>query len=66
MLMRIRIVCSYYNRDESTKLGEKCEPQVSELDKLKLKVIILHDGIGKEVHMTHPVMFVAADTVLVA
>ena len=42
------------------------KPQVSELDKLKLNVIVLHDGIDKEVHMTQPVGFVAADSVSVA
>ena len=46
-------------------MGEKCEPQVIELDKLKLKVIILHDGIDKEVHMTQPVRFIVEDLVTV-
>jgi len=40
---------------------KKHESQISELDKLKLKVIILHDGIGKEVHMTQPVRSVVTD-----
>ena len=26
--------------------------QVDERDKLKLKVVVLHDGIGKDVHLT--------------
>jgi len=30
---------------------KKHESQVGEHDKLKLKVIVLHDSIGKEVHM---------------
>ena len=64
-LMRCRIVCSYWNQDEFTKVGEKREPQVSKLDKLKLKVVVLHDGIGKEVHMTQPVRFAAKDLVTV-
>ena len=34
------------------KLVKKCESQIGEVDKFKLKVFILHDGIGKEVHMT--------------
>ena len=42
------------------------EPQVSELDKLKLMAVVLHDGIGKEIHMTQPVQFVAANLVPVA
>jgi len=37
--------------------------QVAELDQLKLKVIILHDDIGKEIHMTQPVGFGPADLV---
>jgi len=35
--------------------------QISELDQLKLKIVILHDGIGKEIHLTQPVEFVAAE-----
>jgi len=30
----------------------KRESQVDKLDQLKLKTVILHDGIGKEIHMT--------------
>jgi len=37
------------------KWVKKHESQVGERDKLKLKVIVLHDGIIKEVHMTQPV-----------
>ena len=40
--------------------------KVGKRDKLKLKVIVLHDGIGKEVHMTQPVWFAAKDLVPVA
>jgi len=40
---------------------KKCGSQVGELDQLKLKVVILHDGIGKEIYMTQPVGFVTAD-----
>ena len=39
---------------------KKCESQIGEVDKFKLKAVILHDGIGKEVHMTQLVEFVAA------
>jgi len=42
------------------------ESQVGECDKLKLKAIVLHDDIGKEVHMTQPVRFAAEDSVTVA
>ena len=41
------------------------EFQVSEHDKLKLKVVVLYDGIGKEVHMTQPIRFAAEDLVTV-
>ena len=53
------------NQVESTKVVKKRESQIDELDKLKLKVV-LHDGIGKEVHMTQPVWFAAEDFVTVA
>ena len=36
---------------------KKHESQVGECDKLKLKAIVLHDSIGKEIHMTQPVRF---------
>ena len=42
---------------------KKYETQVDEGDKIKLKVVLLHDGIGKEVHMTQPVQFAAEDLV---
>ena len=35
--------------------------QIGEVDQLKLKAIILHNGIGKEIHITPPVEFVVAD-----
>jgi len=44
---------------------KKHESQVDERDKLKLKAVVLHDGIGKEIHMTQPVWFVAEDLVTV-
>ena len=40
------------------------ESQIGNCD--KLKVVVLHDGIGKEVHMTQPVWFAAKDLVPVA
>jgi len=45
---------------------KKHESQVGGRDKLKLKAIVLHDGIGKKVHMTQPVRFAADDLVPVA
>ena len=45
---------------------KKYESRVGKRDKLKLKVVVLHDGIGEEVHMTQPVQFVAEDLVPVA
>ena len=42
------------------------ESQVGEHDKLKLNVVVLHDDIGKEVHMTQPVWFTAEDLVTIA
>jgi len=44
---------------------KKCRSQVSELDQLKLKIVILHDNRDEEIHMTQLVRFVAADLVLV-
>jgi len=44
----------------------KHESQVGERDKLKLKDVVLHDGIGKEVHMTQPVRLAAENLVTVA
>jgi len=44
---------------------KKHESQIDELDKLKLKAIVFHDGIDKEVHMTQPVWFVTAKSISV-
>jgi len=41
---------------------KKRESQISELN---LKAVILHDSIGKEIHMTQLVEFVAADSISV-
>jgi len=48
------------------KWMKKRVSRISELDKLKLKVIVLQDGISKEVHMTQSVGFVAANLFSVA
>jgi len=45
---------------------KKREYKIGELDKLKLKAVVLHDGIGKEVHMSQPVRFIAIDSIPVA
>jgi len=42
---------------------KKREFQVGELDQLKLKTVVLHDDRDKEIHMTQPAGFVAADLV---
>jgi len=44
---------------------KKCEFQIGELDKLKLKAVVLYNGIGKKVHMTYLVGFVAVDSILI-
>jgi len=38
---------------------KKHESQVGERDRLKLKAVILPDGISKKVHITQPVWFAA-------
>ena len=45
---------------------KKHESQVGERDKLKLKVVVLYDSIGKEIHMTQPIRLAAEDLVIVA
>jgi len=45
---------------------KKHESQVGDHDKLKLKAVVLHDDIGKEVHMTQQVWFATEDLVTVA
>jgi len=47
------------------KWVKKYESQIGELDKLKLKDIVLYDGISKEIHMTQSVRFVATNSVSV-
>jgi len=43
---------------------KKHESHVGNRD--KLKIVVLHDDIGKEVHMTQPVRFATEDLVTVA
>ena len=45
---------------------KKHESQVGEHDKLRLKAVVLHDVIGKEVYMTQSVQFAVEDLVTVA
>ena len=47
-------------------MGEKREFQIIELDKVKLKAVVLLGGFGKDVHMTQPVGFIAASSISVA
>ena len=44
------------------KWVKKHESQACDCDKLKLKVVVLHDG-SEEVHMTQPDIFAAEDSV---
>ena len=44
---------------------KKHESQIGEHDKIKLKVVALHDRIDKEVHLTQPVRFIVEDLVTV-
>jgi len=44
---------------------EKHESQVGELDMLQLEAVVLHDSIGKEVHMTQPIGFIVIDLIYV-
>ena len=39
--------------------------QVGEFDQLKLKTVLLHDDLDKEIHMTQPIGFVPADLISV-
>jgi len=45
---------------------KKHASQIGEIDKLKLKAVVLYDGIVKEVHMTQLVDFVIANLVSVS
>jgi len=44
---------------------KKRESQVGELDQLKLKIVVFHGDRNEEVHMTHPIEFVATESVSV-
>jgi len=57
--------CNERNQVESTKVGEKREPQVDELDQLKLKTDVLHRDRDGEVHMTQLIGFVAEKSISV-
>ena len=39
--------------------------QIDKLDQLKLKIVILYDGIIKKIYMTEPIGFVAANLISV-
>ena len=45
---------------------KKHESQVGKRDNLKLKAVVLYDGIGKEVHMTQSVRCAAENLVTIA
>ena len=61
----VELVTAKETKLNSRKWVKKRESQIGELNKLKLKVVVLHDDIGKEVHMTQPVGFIAAYSILV-
>ena len=61
-----RLVTAIEIKINPQKWVKKHESQVCECDKPKLKVVVLHDGIGKEVHMTQPVRFLVGDLVKIA
>ena len=44
---------------------KKYGSEVSELDQLKLKIVILHNNHGDEIHMTQLVEFVTANLILI-
>ena len=64
MLNRL-IGYSKKNQVESIKWVKTREHQVGELDQLKLKTFVLHDDENEELHMAHPVGFIAAKSVSV-
>jgi len=51
----VKLFAAIETKIKSRKWVKKHESQVGERDKLKLKAIVLHDGISKKVHMTQPV-----------
>jgi len=62
----VELFAAIRTKIKSQKWVKKHESQVGECDKLRLKVIVLHDGISKEVHITQPDRFTAKDLVTVA
>jgi len=63
---QVELVTAKGTKLNPQKWVKKCESQIGELNKLKLKVNVLYDGIGKEAYMTEAVGFIAADSVSVA
>ena len=57
----VKLFAAIGTKKNPRKWVKKHESQVGERDKLKLKTIVLHDGIGKEVHMTQPVRITTED-----
>ena len=56
----VELFAAYGTKINPWRWVKKYESQVSERDKLKLKVVVLHNG-HEEVHMTQPDRFAAAD-----
>ena len=62
----VELVASNETMLNPQKWVKKRGSQIGELDKLKLKIVVPHDGTGKEVHMTQPTGFITADSVSIA
>ena len=62
----VELFAAIETKINSKRWVKKHESQVGERNKLKLKAVVLHDGIGKEVHMSQPVRFIAKDLNTVA
>ena len=62
----IELFASIGTKINPRKWVKKHESQVGEHDKLKLKAVVLHDSICKEIHMTQSDRFAAEDLVTVA
>ena len=62
----VELFAAFRIKIKPQKWVQKHKSQVGEHDKIKLKAIVLYDGVGKEVHMTQPVRFTAEDLVTVA
>jgi len=63
---QVELVATKGTKLNPRKWVKKYESQIGELDKLKIKAVVLHDDIGKEVHMTQLVGFIAADSISIA